>query len=101
MCQNILTLIKFILAYEVCVHKCIDELHKISCNSYYTYIDNTAATGGSKYFELGRQPHVFLNLKYLLNHLSTPHTGIQHLHDIIRIHAHTYCNSIITKSSVN
>ena len=48
-----------------CVHKCVDELHKISCNSYYIIIDNTAATGGSKYFELGRQPHEIFYLKHL------------------------------------
>ena len=52
-----------------CIHNCADELHKISCSSYYIlYTDNTAATGESKYFELGRQLHEFINWKYLLRY---------------------------------
>ena len=42
-----------------CVHKFIDELRKISCNSYY--VDNTATTGESKYFESGQQPQEVFN----------------------------------------
>ena len=44
MCQNIfdLTCIRFNYLYSFlpvkCVHKCVDELHKISCNSYSNYI---------------------------------------------------------------
>ena len=40
-----------------CVHKCVDELHKISCNSDYNYINNTVATGA---FQVGAAaPRVF------------------------------------------
>ena len=30
-----------------CVHKCVDELHKISCNSYYTMITQQRTDGAS------------------------------------------------------
>ena len=42
-----------------CVHKCVDELHKISCNSYLILITQQQLELGSKYFELGRQPLEF------------------------------------------
>ena len=59
-CQIFLTLesFVFILATMKCVHKCADDLHMIKCNCYCNYIDNTAVTGVSKYFELG-QPREF------------------------------------------
>ena len=65
-CQNILDSIHvhFSHLYSLlpmkCVHKCVNELHRISCNSYYNYVDNTAVTIRSKCFELEREPHVFL-----------------------------------------
>ena len=42
-----------------CVHKCVDELHKISCYSYYILLTQQRPKGASKYFELGRQPMSF------------------------------------------
>ena len=55
-----------------CVHKCVDESHKISCYSYYTLIHSSDqwehrqtrvpsfVYGGSKYFEMGQQPHEYI-----------------------------------------
>ena len=49
-----------------CVHKCADDLHKISCNSYYILItQQRPERGASKYFRIGATaPRVF-NSKYL------------------------------------
>ena len=44
-----------------CVHKCADDLHKISCNSYYILItQQRPERGASKYFRIGATAHEFL-----------------------------------------
>ena len=53
-----------------CVHSCLRSVFTSVLMNYtkfvaiVLYIDYTAATRGSKYFELGRQPHEFFNSKY-------------------------------------
>ena len=46
-----------------CVQKGVDELHKISCNSYYTLIAQQQPEG--EVFRVGVAAPSFFNLKYL------------------------------------
>ena len=70
MCQNIFDSIHVLLNLcsflpMKCVHKCVDELHKISCNSCYILITQQRPEGASISSWGGSPTSFFFNSKYL------------------------------------